>query len=152
MKKFFIISLFIIIAYNIAAEINDVYNPSDSGDMKWLNYKITESNAKRGDIKSKWHLLNYYLYNDDLNDLTKGRKIGSLIIEIINDNYGGVKNGGDGIVINLIDECSRKRVINPKDVADAFETIKKTGGGLTPLGKDLEVRWRKGNFSNCPPS
>ena len=152
MRKFFIISLIIIIAYNIATEINDVYNPSDSGDMKWLNYKITESNAKHGDIKSKLHLLNYHLYNDDLNDLIKGRKIGNLIIELIHDGQGGVKNGGDGIVIDLIDECSRKRIINPNDVADAFETIKRTGGGLTPLGKDLEARWQKGNFSNCPPS
>ena len=131
----------------IFAEFENIRNPSDSGDMKWLNYEITKYKANRGDIRSKWHLLAFYKYNDDF---SKGAEIASLIIEIINDGYGGLTKGGEGVVIDLIEECKMGRLIKPLNVEQAFELIKTNGGGLTRLGQDIEMRWHKGDFIGCP--
>ena len=137
-----------IIGYNIFMEIDDMINPSDSGDMMWLNYEVTKYKEKIGDLKSKWHLLAYYKYNDDNK---RGEEIAGLIMDIINMGYGGLKNGGEGVVIDLIDECKKGRRINPVNVANAFELIKNIGGGLTALGQEIEARWQHGEFSGCPP-
>lgn len=146
MKKFFIFAAFIMFIYNIAVEIDDVYNPSDSGDMMWLNYKLTKYKADHGDVKSKWHLLAYYQYNDDL---TKGKEIAVLIMEMIRNGYGGLKNGGEGVVIDLINECIKGRVITSLDVFEAFRLIKTKGGGLTELGKKIEEKWENDEYKNC---
>ncbi len=147
MKKAFIIFLALLF-FGIFISIKDIQNPSDSGDMNWLHYEITKYKANHGDMKSKWHLLAYYQYNDDF---SRGEEIANLILEIIKYGYGGLKNGGDGIVVNLIDECRMGRLIQPKNVAEALELIKSKGGGLTELGLDIETRWQKGAFPGCPP-
>lgn len=146
MKKFFIFSVFILFIYNIAVEIDDVYSPSDSGDMMWLNYKLTEYKANHGDVESKWRLLAYYQYNDDL---PKGKEIASLIMDIIGNGYGGLKNGGEGVVVELINECIKGRVITSLDVFEAFRLIKIKGGGLTEVGKKIEKKWKNGDYENC---
>lgn len=147
MKKIFIgLSTFFLVGI-IYLEIENIFNPSDSGDMRWVNYEITKFKANRGDIKSKTHLLIYYQYNDDN---LRGAEIAGLLKDIVGQGYGGVKNGGDGVTAHLINECEYRRLFKPSDVADAFEMIKTVGGGLTPLGQNLEKRWRNGDFPNCP--
>lgn len=148
MKKIFIGLSVIFLVGLISLEIENIFNPSDSGDMRWVNYQIKKYKANRGDIKSKVHLLIYYQYND--NNM-RGGEIANLLKDIVGRGYGGVKNGGDGVVVDLINECEKRRLFKPSDVADAFEMIKIAGGGLTPLGQDLEKRWRNGDFPNCPP-
>lgn len=146
--KFFLWLLIIFILLDFISEINDVYNPSDSGDMRSLNYEITRYKANHGDIKSKLHLLAYYQYNDDN---LRGAEIAGLLKDIVGQGYGGMKNGRDGLTVDLINECEKNRLFKPSDVADAFEMIKTVGGGLTPLGQDIETRWQKGAFPGCPP-
>lgn len=145
--KFFSWFLIIFILLDFISEINDVYNPSDSGDMRSLNYEITRYKANHGDIKSKLHLLVYYQYNDDN---LRGGEIAGLLKDIVGQGYGGMKNGSDGVTVDLINECRMGRLIKPSDVADAFEMIKTVGGGLTQLGQDIEKRWHNGEFPNCP--
>ena len=147
MKKLAFFAILIIIAYNMAVEIDDVYNPSDSGDMMFLNYRITNYKALHGDIKSKWKMLAYHQYNDDLQH--DGRETANLISEIIKNGYGGLKNGGDQIVIDLINECSRKRHINPNDVRHLFDSIKSQGGGLTENGEKIEIKWKGNDYKEC---
>lgn len=147
MKKLVVLSILSIIVYNIIVEIDDVYNPSDSGDMMFLNYKITNYKASHGDIKSKWKMLAYYKYNDDLQ--SDGKGISNLISEIIKSGYGGLKNGGDQITIDLVNECSRKRHITPKDVGQLFDIIKVHGGGLTEIGSKIELKWKNDEYPGC---
>lgn len=147
MKKIFVgLSVTFLVGF-ISLEIENIFNPSDSGDMRWVNYEITEYKANRGDVKSKIQLLIYYQYND--NNL-RGGEIADLLKDIVDRGYGGVKNGGDGVVVDLINECEKRRLFKPSDVADAFKMIKTAGGGLTSLGYDIEKRWRNGDFPNCP--
>lgn len=147
MKRIFVAIVGAFFLLTILATIEGIQNPSDSGDMNWLNYEITKYKANHGDMKSKWHLLAYYQYNDDL---SRGEEIANLIMEIIKNGYGGSNKGGDGIIANLIDECRMKRLITPLNVAEAFEFIKTNGGGLTNIGRDIETRWQKGEFPGCP--
>ena len=147
MKKIFIGLFVFFIVGIIYLEIENIFNPSDSGDIRWMNYEITKFKANRGDIKAKTHLLSYYQYNDDN---LRGSEIAGLLKDIVGQGYGGTKNGGDGVTVDLINACEYRRLFKPSDVADAFEKIKIVGGGLTPLGQDIEKRWRNGDFPNCP--
>lgn len=143
-KKPFLFSLVIFSFLILILEIYDIYNPSDSGDMRSLNYYIQTRKASDGNIKSALHLAQYHGYNSEF------RKEYEILINLITSNAIKTPSEWEAIIGLSIENCHYTGYMHPEEIAIGFDNAKKQDG-LNSASIELKNRWENGGFSKCLP-
>lgn len=143
-SKIIFTTLYLLIAINVYFEINDVIHPSDSGDMKTINYLIKKTKSNNGDIESSIHLAIYYNYNADFYNE------GQIIRDLINSKYEKSTSQWERILNLALQSCNSATKITPEDMSNGFINAKKYNAETEAI-KSLENRWKNGEFLECAP-
>lgn len=145
MKKYIKIFswLFLIFVVSIFLyEVNDVLNPSDSGDMGDLNFYLETRKAKNGDVNAALHLAKYHEYNGNFKEEYE------VLISLIKSKKPKLPSEWERIIGSALENCHYTGLMGPIEISDGFASAEKDGE-LTEAAKEMKNRWNNGEYSRC---